>query len=192
MISFRNIQFLRNVKIPGYEGFGQRLYEALSDSENAHNQAEQQTNSNLSGNPQPPPSIDALNASASDGIFHFSITHTPDFYRDVRYHIEYADNPQFTNPFPLQSSGSPSREHRQSLGGLTLYARASASYGSSAPGPWVYYGGATPKAINGGGPSGPPLPAQSQGSGTGYPGEGLQGPGTRAFRGSTPPTRRTH
>lgn len=188
MISFPNLRFLRSVKVPGYSEFGQKLFEALHTSETAHNQLEQQTNGNLTGNPQPPPQLSALQMSAANGIFHFSIQHNADFYRGVHYHIEYAEDPNFTGGgFPIHLG--PSREHRAYLGNLTLYARASASYGISAPGPWVYHGGAQPIGVVGGGVAGPPLPTQSQGSGTGFPQQGLQGPGQNPFRGVNPPTR---
>jgi hypothetical protein len=182
------MRYLRNVKVPGFEDFGVKLREALSDSEKAHNQLEQQTNGNLSGHPQPPPQVSGLNVTAADGIFHFSIKHdNADFYRGNNYHLEYAEDPNFMNPFPIDMGSA--REHRAHLGNLTIYARASTSYSISGPSPWVYYGGVTPKAITGGGVNGPPLPSQSQGSGTGFAGQGLQGPGQQAFRGVQPPTR---
>jgi hypothetical protein len=186
-IQFPNLTWLRGVKVPGFSEFGPRLFETLKTSETAHNQLEAQTNGNLGGQAQPPPQISRLRVSAADGIFHFSIEHNADFYRGVNYHLEYATDPNFTNPFPIDAGGA--REHRASLGNLTLYARASASYGISAPGPWVYYGGSQPIPVTGGGANGPALPKVSQGSGTGFAQQGLQGPGTNQFRGTNPPTR---
>jgi hypothetical protein len=186
-VNLPNLTWLRNVKIPGFPEFGVRLREALKASEGAHNQLEQQTNGNLSGSSQPPPQVSGLSVTAQNGIFHFSIAHNAEFYRGVSYHVEYATDANFTNPFPIDLGSA--REHRATLGNLTLYARASASYGISAPGPWVYYGGSQPIGIVGGGVSGPALPEKSQGSGTGFAGQGLSGPGQTAFRGISPPQR---
>jgi hypothetical protein len=186
-VSLRNLRFLRNVRLDGFSEFGPKLYEALKDSENAHNTLESQVNGNLSGLPAAPPQLSALRVVAGSGIFHFSIDHNADFYRGVNYHLEYAEDPQFGNPFPIDIGSA--REHRSTLGPMVLYARASASYGISPPGPWVYYGGATPQPINGALAGLPPLPAQSSGSGTGFPLQGLSGPGQTAFRGTNPPVR---
>lgn len=186
-VNFRNLRFLRSAKLDGSPEFGPKLFEALADSQKAQNQLESQVNGNLSGAPSPPPQISALRIAAQDGIFHFSIDHSSNFYRGIQYHIEYASDPNFSNPFPIDLGSA--REHRASLGNLTLYARASASYGISPPGPWVYYGGAQPLPVVGGGASGPSLPPQSQGSGTGFAQQGLQGPGQQQWRGPLPPVR---
>lgn len=192
-VSFRNLAWLRNVKLgKEYPNFGQKLYEALTDSQSAHNQLEGQTNGNLSGQSQPPPALSAVRVSGGNGLFHVSLDHNADFYRGVRYHVEYATDPHFSNPFPLPMHEA--REWRGNLGQQKLYFRASASYGISGPNTqWTYFGGATPQLVDGTGTTEPPLPAQSQGSGTGYPGQGLQGSGQTQFRSRSgqPPTRVT-
>lgn len=192
-VNLRNLAWLRNVKLgKDYPSFGQKLFEALSDSQTAHNQLEQQTNGNLSGESQPPPPLSALRVSGGNGIFHVSVDHNADFYRGARYHAEYATDSHFSNPFPLPMHDS--REWRGHLGQQKLYFRASVSYGISSPHPqWVYFGGAQPQVVDGTSATEPGLPMQSQGSGTGYPGQGLQGPGQNQFRSRSgqPPTRVT-
>lgn len=187
MISYPNLKWIRTLRLPDFAEFGPRLYQTLKASERGQNQIEQQVNGNLSGQPQPPPRLSGMNVTAQNGIFHVSLFHNADFYRGVRYHVEYATDPNFGTPFPLPMHDA--REWRGSLGNLTLYFRSTTSYGTSAPAPWVYHGGSKPIAVTGGGISGPPLPSISQGSGTGFPQQGLQGSGQQPFRGASPPQR---
>ena len=188
----RNLAWLRGLNgktLPA--DFGARMFELVKDHIDAISNIEGQTNSNGGGYPSAPPAPDALNVAAQNGIFHVSIQHnTQSLYRGVNYHLEYSADPNFADGgFPVDLGAA--REHRGFYGNLNLYWRAAASYGISPPSHWVYYGGATPKAVSGGGVSGPDLPSQSQGSGTGARGQGLQGPGTTPFRGTSgiPPVR---
>jgi hypothetical protein len=185
-VSFQvdNLQWLRKLTPENLQNLGPRLYKALQSVQVGVRNIEQQTNADANLHPAAPPPIDALNVSASNGIFHASITHNQPIYRGVRYHLEYADNPNFTNPFPI--SMGESREWRGALGNLNLHFRGAASYGISPPTEWTYHGSSTsPTVVAGGGVSGPELPSQSQGSGTGAPGVGFSGPGQSAYRTST-------
>lgn len=172
-VSFRNRNEIRQ-KDP-------KLYEALSDLDRATANVADQTNTNRKGQPLPPPAIDGLSVTGQNGHFNLQITHKGDFYRGIKYYAEYADNPGFSNPYPIELGASRSRN--VFLGNATLYWRAYAAYSSSAPGPAAYHGGAgSPQPVEGGGSVGPPAFLPSQGSGTGNPGEGLAGPGLTPFR----------
>lgn len=191
-----NIEWIRKLAVPSVpelKNLGPRLYKALLSTQTGVRNIEQQTNTDSNLHPAAPPPIDGLNVSASNGIFHASITHNAPIYRGVHYHLEYADNPNFTNSFGIHMG--PNREWRGSLGNLNLHFRAAASYGISPPSNWTYLGGqSSPTQVQGGGVSGPALPTQSQGSGTGLPGQGFQGPGTSAYRSESgaPPVRTGH
>ncbi len=187
----RNLDFIRSLP----EGFtvqelGARLYEALSDVDAQQKTIAQQTNTDPTGQPLPPPAIDGLSVTGQNGHFHLQIQHGGEFYRGVQYHAEYADNPSFHKPHAIDMGTS--REHTVSLGNGTYYWRAFAAYASSPAGPVAYHGGAhSPQPVSGGGIVGPPALLDPQGSGTGAPGEGLSGPGPIPFRTSTgrPPIR---
>lgn len=191
----KDLSWLRKLAIPSVpelKNLGPRLYAALQSVQVGVRNIEQQTNSDSQLHPAAPPPLDGVMVTAQNGIFHASVSHNAEIYRGIRYHGEYSESPNFTNPFPL--SMGESREWRGSLGNLNLHFRFAASYGNTPPSQWTYHGSQTaPIMVNGGGPSGPSLPAQSQGSGTGAPGVGFQGPGTAAFRSQSgvPPVRST-
>ena len=190
-MSIRNLDFLRTMP-PGVtlQEVGARLYEALSDVDAQQKVIAQQTNTNPTGQPLPPPAIDGLTVTGQNGHFHLQIQHGGEFYRGVGYHAEYADNPSFHKPHSIDMGAS--REHTVHLGNGTYYWRAFAAYASSPGGPPAYHGGAhSPQPVSGGGVIGPPALLDPQGSGTGAPGEGLSGPGPIPFRTSTgrPPIR---
>ena len=185
-----NLEWLRKLHPENLQNLGPRLYKALQSIQVQSRNIEQQGNFDANAHPAAPPPIDALNVSASNGIFHASIMHNSPIYRGVSYHLEYADNPQFTNPFPIHMG--PNREWRGSLGNLNLHFRGAASYGISPPSEWTYHGSqSSPTLVAGGGVAGPSLPAQSQGSGTGAAGVGFSGPGQSAYRSTSgaPPNR---
>lgn len=181
----RNLDWVRGLKgnaLP--EDFGSRLYELLSDLNRNDNTLESQTNSNLKGTPAPPPALQKLTVTPTQVGHHVSINHGADFYRGVYYHVEYADNPHFTNPFPAYSG--PAREIDLATGSRALYFQAFASYQNSGNTPVVFHGGSIPQPVTGGTGA---ARGTSQGSGTGLAGEGRQGFGQNAYRGSSPPAR---
>lgn len=184
--NLRNLDWLRSVKVEGYPDFGARLFEALNDTRGHLNTLEDQTNSNLNGIPAAPPNIQAVTVTPTAVGHHVTINHGADFYRGLSYHVESADNPHFTNPFPEYSG--PAREINLATGSQNRYFRAFASYQNSGNTPIVYHGGQTPQPVKGGTVFAG-APQQSQGSGTGLPGEGHSGFGTVPFRGSKPPVR---
>ena len=180
----RNLNYIRALSSKEFPGLGAKLYEALQDIIQQHTNLTQQVNGNGIGEPPPPPNIDSVAVTGQNGHFHISIQHTANFYRGVRYYAEYADNPHFTNPQIVPMGDS--RNHTLFLGNGTYYWRAYAAYMSSAPGTPAYHGGtAQPQPVSGGGSIGGPALLSPQGSGTGQPGQGLQGPGTVPFRSST-------
>src|SRR5277367_2982535 len=149
-----NIEWLRKLTADNLQNVGPRLYKALQSIQVGVRNIEQQGNFDANLHPAAPPPIDALNVTAANGIFHASITHNAPIYRGIHYHLEYADNPNFTNPFPV--SMGESREHRTALGNLNLYFRGAASYGISPPTEWVYHGSqSAPTVVAGGGNTGP-------------------------------------
>ena len=187
-VNIRNLDWLRSVKVDGHPEFGARLSETIRDLITATTNIEQQTNADASGNPAPPPPLQAVTATPTSSGHHISINHGGEFYRGAYYHVEYADNPHFTNPFPAYSG--PAREIDLATGGQKLYFQAFASYQASGNTSPVYHGGITPLPVTGG-----TIVARgtSQGGGTGQPGQGLQGFGSIAFRSATgkPPGRGT-
>ncbi len=167
---------------------GAKLAEMMLSIQQAHNNIEAQVNGNSTGGPPPPPKVDAVNVTGQNGFLHVAIQHDADFYRGVKYYAEHADNPQFTNPHPVYMGDV--RNISIPVGAGPRFVRAYAAYSSSHPGEPVYHGSmAQPIAVDPGG-SGPAL-LPPQGSGTGQPGVGLQGPGTEPFRpvAGAPPTR---
>lgn len=186
-LSVLNLAYLRNAD-PNSPGYGARLYEALLSIQGAHNAVESQTNSNSNGQPEPPPNLDGILVTPTSVGHHISIQHGGEFYRGIEYHGDYADNPQFTNPFPWHAG--PARELDLATGSKKLYFRAQGQYPTGSSTPPVYHGGSVPVAVTGG--ADVPL-GLSQGSGTGIPGEGLQGFGALPYRTNTgtPPVRKS-
>lgn len=184
-----NLNFLKNVKIPGYEDFGTRLHETLTAIVNGTNNTEQQANLNPVGQPTAPPQINNLKVlSNGQGLFSVQITDNNKIYRGVRYYFEHDTDPQFGNPHPVALSDS--RTHHIFLGNGTFHFRAYSAYISGTPSSPVYFGTSTnPTPVVGGGSIGAPAAIASQGSGTGAAGTGLSGPGKIAFRGDVPPQR---
>ena len=180
----RNLDWLHGVTVDGVPDFGSRMHELVSDLVKAHEITEQQANLNLSGDPAPPPRLQRLIVTPTETGVHASITHEGEFYRGVEYHVEYADNQHFQNPFSV--SLGPSREHDIPTGSRSLYWRAIAQYPTGLPTSAVYHGGTIPQPVIGGLKT--PL-GTSQGSGTGRAGEGLQGYGKVPYRGANPPVR---
>ena len=188
--SIRNLDYIRGLSTPEMPGFGAKLYEAMQDLITHHSNLAQQVNGNSTGNPEPPPPIDSVNVTGQNGHFDIAIQHSAPIFRGVRYYAEYDTTPNFSNPRTVPMGDS--RNHSLFLGNGNYYWRAYAAYTSSHPSAAAYHGGAAdPQVVSGGGTVGGPALQASQGSGTGTPGQGLQGPGTIPFRTSTgaPPVR---
>lgn len=171
-------------------GENPRLYEIISAMTQQHSNLAQQVNGNSTGQPLPPPTVNNLTVTAQNGHFSAAIQDNGSIFRGVNYFLEHSDSPNFTNPQTIHLGDT--RNHTVFLGNVTRYFRAYSSYASSAPSSPVYHGSATrPLAVTGGGLIGGPSFSASQGSGTGSPGQGLQGPGRIPFRSTTgvPPTR---
>lgn len=179
MIKVRNLDWIRNLKIAGHPEAGAKLFEALSDIVKATSNIESQTNADGAGNPLPPPPIQAVNATPSSVGHHISINHGGQFYRGCVYHVEASRSPSFTNPFPVYSG--PAREIDLATGNAKLYFQAFASYATSGNTAPVYHGGAIPQVVYGA-TGGHAFSKSSQSSGTGQPGQGLQGYGSLPFR----------
>jgi len=180
----RNLAWLRSLKIDGIPEFGARLSELVSDLHANTQQIAQQTNSSLTGNPQPPPPLQSVTVTPTEVGHHVSIKHEGDYYRGAVYHIESSTSPQFVNPHPEYTG--PAREINLATGTQKLHFQAFASYLNSGNTTPVFHGGSTPVAVEGGKnvPRG-----TSQGGGTGKPGSGLAGFGPVPFTGSKPPVR---
>ena len=180
-----NLAWVRSLKHDALPpDFGPRLYELLRGLNQNDETLESQTNSNLSGVPAAPPRLQSITVTPTSVGHHISISDGADFYRGKFYHVESADNPHFTNPFPVYSG--PAREIDLATGNQKLYFQAFTSYLTSDNSSVVYHGGSTPEPVTGGTATPRGL---SQGSGTGSPGQGRSGFGTVPFRGSKPPVR---
>lgn len=184
-LNIKELAFLKSVD-HWTPDVGAKLAEALLSIQTAHNNVESQVNGNSTGGPKAPPKINSVQVSGEPGFLHVAIKDENPIYRGIRYYVEHADNPNFTNPQVVALHDV--RNVTIPVGG-TRYVRAYSAYSSSSPSEPVYHGDpAQPTAINlGSGPT--PLP--SQGSGTGQPGVGLQGPGRQPFRpvAGAPPVR---
>jgi hypothetical protein len=184
-MAIRNLEWLRALP-----EIGGRLYEIISDLDNQHRNLAQQVNGSGNKQPNAPPAIGGLKVTGSNGHFSIAITDDSPFFRGINYFLEHADNPHFINPHVIDLGAS--RNHNVFLGNVTRYFRAYSSYLTTKAGPAVYFGSqAQPVPVVGGGPVGGPNFTLSQGSGTGNPGTGLQGPGVAPFRSTTgaPPER---
>ena len=184
-LKIRNLDYIRAAK-PDDPQLGNRLYEALQDFNTAISNHILQTNGNPIGEPQAPPPLDAINVTPTTTGHHISLTHTADIYRGIEYHAFYADNPHFTNAFPVYMG--PAREADIATGSKRLYFGAFPQYPTGKPGPVIYHGGNQPVGVQGGTDS--PL-GLSQGSGTGTAGVAHSGHGPVQFRSATgiPPVR---
>jgi hypothetical protein len=184
VIQIKNAAFLRTL----YDG---KLVEALESLATQVSNVQQQTNANGTGSPQAPAAIGGLKVTGQNGHFNIAITDNSPIFRDVHYWVEHADNQHFLNPHVVHMGQS--RNHNLFLGNVTRYFRAFSSYSSSPPSQAVYHNNpqGRPMAVQGGGTVGGPLFTEAQSSGTGAPGQGLQGPGVAPFRSTTgaPPSR---
>lgn len=175
-LNIKELSFLKGVDHWTPE-LGAKLAEALLSIQTAHNNIEAQVNGNSTGGPKAPPKINGLTVDSEPGYLKVAIHDDNPIYRGIRYYVEHADNPQFTNPQIVALHDV--RNTMIPVGG-TRYVRAYSSYSSSHPSDPVYHGSqAQPTPVNiGNGPT----PLDSQGSGTGPAGLGLQGPGRTPFR----------
>ena len=178
----RNLDYIRDKD--------ERLYEALSDIITHYTTQGQQTNSNAVGQPAPPPAVSSVNVTGRGGYLHVAINDQGNIYRGIRYYVEHADNPHFTDAINVPMGDS--RNVSIAVGNQTRYVRAYSAYISSGPSEAVYHGSQVqPTAVSGGGTSEGPLFLPSQSSGTAIPGQGISGPGPVPFRSETgiPPVR---
>lgn len=189
-LKIRNLDYIRAAK-PDDPQLGARLYEALQDINSAVSNHLQQTNGNPIGEPQPPDGGMGIQVTARDGYMHVALNDQGPLYRGVQYWVAHADNPNFVNAVHTQASGTELRNHTEFIGNQTRYVQAYKSYPWSGPTQPVIHGGATPIAVNGGGPVAGPLWLPSQGTGTGTAGQNPSGPGPVAFRSASgvPPVR---
>ena len=189
-VTIKHLDYFKNLDKWTSES-GTCLAELLQDLGKQTSNIEQQTNSNASGQPLPPPPINNLNVTASQGHFSAEINHEgAQFYRSPNYFLVHADNPQFTNPHIVDMGAS--RNWNGFLGNTSRYFGAYASYQSSPPSPLVYHGGkATPQIVKGGGSVPGAIFGVGQGSGTGTAGVAHSGVGPTPYRSRTggPPVR---
>lgn len=188
-VDLKNLDYIRQAN-EWTPDLGAKMAELLQNFAQGVNNLEQQTNGNTQGSPQPPGKINGFNVTSQNGHFSVEISDHNEIYRGVRYFVEHADNPHFTNP--VTEDLGTSRNRTFFMGNVTRYWRAYSAYPNSAPGEAVYHGSQTqPTAVTGGGDNAGGPTITSQGSGTGAAGQGLQGPGSVPFRTTSgaPPTR---
>ena len=184
-----HLEYLRGLSSQEFPDLGSKLFEALHAIQQQATTVEQQTNANATGPPPVPPPIAGLTVQAQNGHFQIVIKDPAPIYRGVKYFVEHADNPHFTNSHVIDLGTS--RNHNVFLGNSTRYWRAYSAY-AGAPSDPVYHGSSVaPAPVSGGGSVGAPAFAAPEGSGTGAAGQALQGPGTIPFRSvsGAPPVR---
>jgi len=187
---YKNATYIRSLHSEQFPDLGAKLHEAIMDIASRTMTLAQQTNSNLTGQPQPPPAVNGVKVTGQGGYLHVAITDGNALYRGVQYFAEHADNPYFTDPHIVPMGAS--RNVSIPVGNQTRYVRVYSAYGSTGPSAPVYHGSeVAPLPVSGGGNGPGPLFLSSQGSGTGTPGQGLTGPGVVPFRSDTgvPPVR---
>lgn len=172
IIDVKNLSFIRQIPV-----IGARIYEAFNSLQQGVSAMAVQANLNPTGQVDPPPAIQSVNAVGQNGVLHVSIEHTAaEVKRGVRYYVEHADNPNFTDAQIRQIGDS--RSYSEFVGSQARFVRAYAAYPGSEGGPKLYHGGAaTPQSVDAGGSIGPAAYLPSQGAGTGAPGQGGMGPG---------------
>lgn len=174
------LDFFRNVTKENIHEIGPRLAEALQAIGSGVTNMAQQVNANPNGQPEPPPAISGVDVSAMNGHLSVAIQDDNPKFRGVRYFIETADNPNFTNPTIVDNGTS--RNYNKFVGNKPMYVRAYSAYGPSAPSSPAYYGSQVePRAVLPGSDNAGAPAMQSQSSGTGVPGQGLTGPGIVPF-----------
>lgn len=179
---------LRSISTTEAPSLGVLLYQTLRAMQTHTNNLAMQVNGDVQGQPASPPPLGSITVTPTTTGHHISLNHPGEFYRGVEYHAFYADNPHFTNAFPVYMG--PAREADVATGTKKLYFGAFPQYPTGNPGSVVYHGGPQPIAVAGGVES--PL-GTSQGSGTGLPGQAHSGHGPLQFRTLTgvPPVRAT-
>ena len=191
-LDLADINWLRSYDGKNHAEFSRRLATILTNVVNGANTMEQQTNSNMNGEPKAPAKVDALNVKGQNGHYTVSIHDSNPNFRGIQYYLEHSSDPNFSNPQKIHI-GDP-RDHQVFLGKGTRYFRAYSAYPSGASSPAVYHGTETqPTGVDAGGSIGPPteLPVQGSGTGPSGPDGGGSGPGPVPFRSTTgkPPIR---
>lgn len=166
------------------------LVDALDDICDHLSGVMEQTNSAPKGAvTMPPPQVNKLTVTGSQGIFDAKIDdNNSPVVRNVQYFVDYADNPSFNNKRTISLGAS--RNWRGSLGNRRLYFQAYSQHPntpSSKPIPHSLDGN-TPSVVEGGGLNTGPELQPSSGSGTSsgaQPSDG--GFGQQPFRGPTRP-----
>lgn len=179
-LKIRNLDFIRQIP-----KIGARLFEAITDIKSGVSTMASQGNLNPNGDVPAPPNIQAVTATAANGVMTVSIQdQSAALNRDVQYVIEHADNPAFVNA--QQRFIGATRSYSEFIGSATRYVRAYSTYGASSNSSHVYHGSATaPAPVAGGGFVGPPVYQPSQGAGTGAAGQSGYGQGPTQTRDQT-------
>lgn len=175
-VAARNLDWLRRISTPEVPDLGARLHEMMTDIISGVNTVEQQTNSNIQGNPAPPPQPDSLNVVPHPQGVQFSIQHDSKFYQGVSYEIDCSSG-GVTHTYDVGSS----RNGVLPVGSLTANYQVRTRYpnGLSST-PRVLSG-----AVQGGAGSSTLLPSQAAGTTRRGQPPGFGG----AYRGNTPPVR---
>ncbi len=190
MSEIPNLAQIRRWSTPEIPDLGARLYEALRKIASDHSTLAQQVNGSGTGNPTPPPAVQAMTVTGQNGMFDIRIKDSSPIYRGIRYYAEYDTSPAFSAPKRIFMGDS--RDHTIFLGNQTLYWRGYSSYIGSGPSAPAYHGGAlAPAPVIGGGSIGAPATQPSEGTGTGNGTPAPEGPGIAPFRSTTgaPPAR---
>lgn len=98
-----------------------------------------QGNFSKKGIPTPPSSPTAINVTAVNGLRTVNIVH-PNPVSGIRWHLQYATDPNFTNPILVDLGESLTHEIYRPTG--MIYIRAAAKFIASDRSQWIYFGNA--------------------------------------------------
>lgn len=140
----------------------QDVHDSLLALQNAVNSIAKQSSIDPTGILSAPPTIQALNVTASDGIFTATISDNVQNLRlGVNYFLEYSPSAAFPANNTVQEHLGPARAWHGMLGNQTLFFRAYSQYPNSPFSKPIVFG-----SVAGGGTATPPAFPNTTGSGT--------------------------
>lgn len=136
-----------------------------------------------------------VNVKVAGEIAHVTIDDPQELQRGAQYHVEIADNPQFSQPHVEHLGSSRGRfltlpTNKDDGTPHTWYARAYTQYQGSQPSPFTYHGGDSPASFQMTGATNmTPLPSTGSGTASNDGQQGGSGLGKVLLRGAPGPKR---
>lgn len=198
----RNLAKIRNMMVedgpsspdsparPTFTNYGQLIQEAFQDVQRQFDNLSLQSNGNLQGTENAPPTaLNGIHVDGGAGFYHIYLTDlNANLYRGAEYTAYYSETPNFEDYHPVHMG--PARDMRVNLGlPGPFYWAAHHGYGPASPAsPLIFFGGALPIPVSGAGSNAPAL-RSGQGSGTNFATQAPGGYGAQSYRGNAPPRR---